>query len=281
MRQDLRKNNISFMIALIGIFVAAGVLAIAIYYNMKARAVGADAGKQAGVRAGKAVGSFDGYNKGQEEGGAAGKEAAKRREDPETILTEKLHAVGQLEVLASGVRIMDLLSSGRDPGGAGNTASPENGNAASTDPLNGESANPENSASAGFTAKNAAVNLLKGVVVFTSDLSQADVTLQGDVVRIALPLPRGEVTVDEAQLKKTASLQERFFGGTPEAGLNAYREAMELTRDLSEENLQSTAYKALLEDAKEAAEKQMSLLVEAVAGDGCQIEFIYKEDQHG
>ena len=255
MRQDLRKNNISFMIALIGIFVAAGVLAIAIYYNMKARAVGADAGNQAGVRAGKAVGSFDGYNKGQEEGGAAGKEAAKRREDPETILTEKLHAVGQLEVLASGVRIMDLL--------------------------NGESVNPENSASAGFTAKNAAVNLLKGVVVFTSDLSQADVTLQGDVVRITLPLPRGEVTVDDARLKKTASLQERFFGGTPEAGLNAYREAMELTRDLSSENLQSPAYKVLLEAAKEAAEKQISLLIEAVAGDGCQIEFIYKEDQHG
>ncbi|MBQ1377487.1 MAG: hypothetical protein IIY77_05905 [Lachnospiraceae bacterium] len=276
MRQDLRKNNISFMIALIGIFVAAGVLAIAIYYNMKARAVGADAGNQAGVRAGKAVGSFDGYNKGQEEGGAAGKEAAKRREDPETILTEKLHAVGQLEVLASGVRIMDILGAG-----AGNTASPENGNDSSGNPLNEESANPENSASAGFTAKNAAVNLLKGIVVFTSDLSQADITLQGDVVRIALPLPRGEVTVDETRLKKTASLQERFFGGTPEAGLNAYREAMELTRDLSSENLQSPAYKALLEAAKEAAEKQISLLVEAVAGDGCQIEFIYKEDQHG
>ena len=175
------KKLPSFTVPLIGCILAACALVIALYYNANATAMGSGIGQKTGTLVGKAIGSLEGITKGREEGTAAGKAAGLSAEDTEADIANEIRKLENLEVLVASVKINDFHSIGDN-------------------------------------VEYAALYLLKGDVVFSVDLSQAEIVTSNNGIQITLPMPHGELYIDQSQIEKVAEYQKHFFGGSAEDG---------------------------------------------------------------
>ena len=238
MRKILKKLP-SFAFPLIGCLLAASLLALAIYYNTNMSSLGNSIGRKTGMLVGKAIGSFEGLTKGREEGSAAGKAEGLSAKDIEGDIANKIHEVGNLEVLVASVKINDFHSIGKDK-------------------------------------KYAALYLLKGDVVFSVDLSRINIVANGNDIQITIPSPHGELYIDQSQIEKVAEYQEHFFSGSAEDGFDAYLNSMDKLNEASAETLDN--YDALIKAAKESAEKQIRHLALSVAVDSYQVNVEFEED---
>lgn len=196
------------------------VLFVALNFAIGAKSFGDDLG--AGV--GKAIGSLEGMTKGYSEGTAAGKAKGLSAEDTEANIASSLEMSEKLEVLVASVRLSNFHTIG-------------------------EEENPD----------YAALYLANGAVVFTVDLGQAEVNLDGDTLCIILPLPEGELCIDESSIERKSQYQKYFFSGSADSGFDAYINTMKKQGTVSEETLSN--YSELLKAAKLSAENQVKKLV--------------------
>lgn len=233
------KRLPSFAIPLIGFALAACFLLFALYYNANAESQGNRIGQGTGALVGKAIGSFEGITKGREEGAEAGKAAGLSARDTEADIANEIRKIENLEVLVASVKIIDVHSIGEN-------------------------------------VDYAALYLLKGDVVFSVDLSQAEIEEQGNGIQITLPLPHGRLYIDQSQIEKVGEYQKHFFSGSAEDGFDAYLNSMVKVYEASAETLDN--YDVLIQAAKESAEKQVRQLALSVAVNKHQVNVIFKED---
>ena len=238
MNKNLKKLP-SYTIPLLGCILAACALAFAIYYNMNAASFGNNLGQGTGSLVGRALGSLEGMTRGREEGTAAGKAAGLSAEDTEADIANEIKKISNLEVLVASVKINDFHSIGEN-------------------------------------VEYAALYLMKGDVVFSVDLSQAEIETRGNNLKVTLPLPHGELYIDQSQVEKVAEYQKHFFSGSAEDGFDAYLNSMEKVYEASAETLDN--YEVLIEAAKESAEKQVRQLALSVMVNTPQINVEFKED---
>ena len=100
--------------------------------------------------------------------------------------------------------------------------------------------------------------------------------VQGNGIQITLPLPHGELYIDQSQVEKVAEYQKHFFSGSAEDGFDAYLNSMVKVYEASAETLDN--YAVLIEAAKESAEKQIRQLALSVAVNTHQVSVDFKED---
>lgn len=239
MNKKKAKKAQSHVVPILGCILAACVLVFAIYCNANAASLGNSLGRRTGTLAGKALGSIEGMTKGREEGTEAGKAAGLSAEDTKADIANEIKKIRNLEVLVASVKINDFHSIGED-------------------------------------VKYAALYLLKGDVVFSVDLSQAEIELENNNLQITLPLPHGELYIDQSKDEKVAEYQEHFFSGSAKEGYDALMNTKKKVYEASAEKLDS--YPVLIEAAKTSAEKQIKQLVYSATVNRPQVNVAFKED---
>lgn len=106
-----------------------------------------------------------------------------------------------------------------------------------------------------------ALYLLKGDAVVTVDLNAAIIETKEDTVYITLPQPEIEPRIDQSKMQKEAEYQKSKFKGSAEDGMEAYINSM--NRMVIEVKETLVNYDALLEEARQLAEKQVRQIVES------------------
>lgn len=239
MKKMILKKLPPYAAPLFGCILAALILIFAIYYNVNAASFGNSLGQGTGALVGKALGSLEGMTKGREEGTVAGKAAGLSAQDTKADIADEIRKVSNLEVLVASVKINDFHSIGDN-------------------------------------VEYAALYLLKGDVVFSVDLSQAEIEIQNNDIQITLPRPHGELYIDQSQVEKVAEYQKHFFSGSAEDGFDAYLNSMEKVYEASAETLDN--YDVLIQTAKASTEKQVRQLALSVTVNSPQINVEFKED---
>ena len=148
--------------------------------------------------------------------------------DTKAVIANQIHQMENLEVLVASVKLSNFHSIGKK-------TSPE----------------------------YAALYLVNGNVVFTVDMSTAEITVETDGLHIALPNPVGSLYFDESSVEKVAEYQKRIFNGAAEDGFDAYLNTMSKIQEVTEETLDN--YDVLIASARSAAENQVTLLAKAVS----------------
>jgi len=209
------------------------LIAIAMIYSINLRiqasSIGSGIGSGTGSIVGKAVGSFEGMGKGITEGTKAGKEEALSAEETVADISNRIQKSENLEVLVASVKLTNFHTIGKD---------------------------------------YAALYLANGNVVFTVDMSKAEVRKENKNLYITLPKPAGNLYIDNSSISKVAEYQRKIFNGSAEDGFDAYLNTLKKVQAASEETLDN--YDALLTSAEDAAERQVTLLAEGVSTDSDQ-----------
>lgn len=208
------------------VIVMTCVLLYTVYLRINAASIGSSLGGGIGTAAGRAIGSLDGMTRGRSEGLAAGKADGLSAEDTEATIENEIQQLEQLEVLVASVKLSNFHTIGKKE-------------------------------------QYAALYLVNGNVVFTVDMSQAQVTADNTNINIVLPRPEGELKLDDSTVKKAAEYQTKLFNGSAEDGFDAYLNTMKKVQTASEETLDN--YDVLVESAQKAAERQITRLVQAVS----------------
>lgn len=216
----------------------ACVLLYTIHLRINATSIGGSLGGGLGTAAGRAVGSFEGITKGRSEGIAEGKTDGLSAEDTEATIENELRQLEKLEVLVASVKLSNFHT-------------------------NGEKKN------------YAALYLVNGNVVFTVDMSQVQVTDDGPNKNIVLPKPTGELKLDDSTVEKVAEYQTKLFNGSAEDGFDTHLKTMKKVQEASEETLDN--YDTLVESAEEAAERQVTRLVQAVSSGDRNVVITFSE----
>lgn len=211
------------------------LFAFTLYKVFMAKNIGSEIGSDTGSLVGKAIGSFHGMTEGRSKGLKAGKEAGLSAEDTETAISNQFHQIENLEVLASSVKLSDFHEIGQKDS----------------------------------SKYYAALYLVNGNVVFTVDMSQAEISAKSNGLYITLPKPRGSLYLDDSSIKKVAEYQTKLFNGDAEDGFDAYLNTMTKIQEASEETLDN--YETLVTAAEEAAKNQVTLLAKSVSNDYDQI----------
>ena len=237
---NITKDHPAFPTLLICYILVILLLGYAIYSNINAITHGNNLGQQIGSLTGKAIGSFEGITKGREQGTIDGKIAGLSAEDTITEITNEIHKINNLEVLVASVKVNNIHTIGDSD------------------------------------IDYAAIYLLKGDAVFSIDLSQANIDLKDNELLITLPLPKGELYIDQSRVEKVAEYQKHFFTGSAEAGFDAYLNSMEKVYEATAETLDN--YDVLIEAAKASAKKQVLQLTTSVLLNQYQITIGFMED---
>ena len=217
------------------LLLTAVIFAFSLYRMVMAKSIGSDIGSDTGSLVGKAIGSFLGMTEGRDKGLDAGKEAGLSAEDTEAVISSQLHQLENLEVLVASVKLSNFHEIGQKDS----------------------------------FKYYAALYLVNGNVVFTVDMSQAEISAQSDDLYITLPKPAGSLYLDDSSVDKVAEYQTKLFNGNAEDGFDAYLNTMKKIQDASEETLDN--YETLLTSAKKAAEHQVTLLAKSASNDYDQV----------
>ena len=207
------------------------LLLFTLYCRSRVRSAGSQLGSETGSLVGKAIGSLQGMTEGRSKGRKAGKKAGLSAEDTEAVISNQLHQLENLEVLAASVKLSNFHSIGQEDS----------------------------------FKYYAALYLVNGNVVFTVDMSQAEISAKSDDLYITLPKPVGSLYLDDSSVEKVAEYQTKLFNGDAEDGFDAYLNTMKNMQEASEETLDN--YEALISTAKDAAERQVTLLAKSASND--------------
>ena len=195
-----------------------------------AQANGNALGASTGEFVGTAIGSYRGVTQDYWEGWDAGKDQGLSADDTIVSDISYIQEAGNLQVFVAGVEIGNFHEVGD---------------------------------------KYAAIYLLRGEVVFTVDLSQA----QMDVDQKTIMIPQPEVTlkIDDAEVEKIKEWQAFFFNGSTEDGYTTYMNSIGQIEENAEESIAN--YDELLTQAQEAAKEQVQRLVASMTGEDVNVLF--------
>lgn len=216
-----------------------GILLYLFFLRTRAAVLGEKLGTNMGIVSGKVIGSIEGMTKGRAEGTEAGKQEGLSAKDTTATITSQIRQMENLEVLVASVKLRNFHT-------------------------------------IGVNTSYAALYLANGSVVFSVDLSKASITAENGELTITLPMPEGNLYIDESTITKVAEYQKRYFTGSAEDGFDAYLNTMAQMQKASEETLDN--YEALLTSAKKAAENQLKMLVRAVSVDVNEIVIAWDEE---
>lgn len=204
------------------------VLLYAFNLRINAASLGESIGAGSGALVGKAIGSLEGMTTGRIEGTEDGKIVGLSAEDTEAEIADQIKQIEKLEVLVASVKLSNFHTIGKEK-----------------------------------SPNYAALYLVNGNVVFTVDMSQAEIKLQENNLHIVLPKPVGSLYLDDSSIEKVAEYQKQFFNGSAEDGFDAYLNTMSKMQEATEETLDN--YDVLIASARSAAENQVTLLAESVS----------------
>lgn len=256
MKFKLRLNKSQTIV--VGLIVVILLFVISFYYCFfvakkaydQAVSIGSTLGADAGTFVGNAQGSFDGLVYGIPQGSAAGHADGLSAEDTESVISRGFSSQASLQVLIASVKIKTLHKIGRE-------------GEAVTDSviLNGlidltTDDEPE----------YAALYTMNGRVVFSVDLSKADIEVTDDNVTILIPSPKAELYTDQESCKRIAEYQGKsgwiLFNGSAEDGYDAYLNTFKKTTETVENAVDN--YDSLMEQAESAALTQVEEYVKAL-----------------
>ncbi len=195
-------------------------------------------GNTAGWAAGTALGSFDGITEGLEEGYGDGKEEGLSAKDTDVKVANEMISVGKLEVLVAEDQFIDEFREGTD---------------------------------------YKALFVYKAQTVFSVNLESAEISKEGNTIKIALSEPECEFIIDEKESEELAEWQKYFWSGSTEAGYIGYMNSMaEIKKKAA---VEMTNYDSLMEQAKTSAKKQVTILADSVAEADNSIEVFFKGEE--
>jgi len=198
------------------------VLVFLIQFRINAKAQGESIGTNVGLAVGKAIGSIDGLSDAKL-AYSEGKRAGINAEDTAATVVNKIKEVGKLEVFIASVKLNNIHTIADD---------------------------------------YSALYLLKGDVVFTVDLSKAEINERDGALYITLEQPSVELIVNASSVRKVAEWQRYFFSGTSEDGFDAYLNTMTEITQATEDNIEN--YESLMVSAKGSAKNQITQLANLV-----------------
>ena len=150
MYKKILKNLTPNAFLVIGCILAGCIFLYAVGLRQSASSIGNGVGVSAGTVVGKAIGSWEGLTRGSSEGEKAGREEGLSAEDTLISISNRIHQMEKLEVLAADVKLKNFHTIGKQQ-------------------------------------DYAALYLASGNVVFTVDLSRAKTSQQGNTFKIMLP----------------------------------------------------------------------------------------------
>lgn len=189
-----------------------------------------------GNTAGKLIGSYNGVTDGIAEGSRQGKEAGLSAEDTEVDVGNKVKGIGKLEVLSASVVMHDVNE---------------------------------------IKDKYKTIIAFYGDITFTVDLYDADVTKNGDVYNVVLPVPDSTLRLDDSKSEQIASYMKHSWSGSEKDG---YTEALNSVKKLiirAEDTVSN--YDELKECAMDSAEKQVAFLIQSVTSEEVTVNVSFKE----
>ncbi|WP_026522735.1 DUF4230 domain-containing protein [Butyrivibrio sp. VCB2001] len=203
---------------------ASIVLVYVVYLKSNAVAIGGSAGESIGAITGKIMGSFEGLTTGRIEGSEAGKEEGLSAENTTAEIATQMKELQNLEVLVASVKVSDVHT-------------------------------------VGVKQDYKALYLVKGEVIFSVDLSKAEVKEVDDTLIISIPQPVGKLIFDPDKIEKKAEFERYLRAGSAEDGMKEMLNTLAKMQDATAETLNN--YDSLVNAAKQSAVKQVARLAES------------------
>jgi hypothetical protein len=113
---------------------------------------------------------------------------------------------------------------------------------------------------------------------FSVDLGKAEVEVNDNTLTIKLPEPECEFVIDENSSEVLYEWQKHFWSGNTESGYNAYLNSRAVIMEKGVEEM--THYKTLLNQAKEAASEQVTVLASAISGKNYKIKVEFEGEDN-
>ena len=163
---------------------------------MRAEEIGGGIGTTAGRAAGRFTGSYEGITQGLAEGAEEGKEEGLSAKDTEVDVGNKVQTMGKLEVLSASVVMHDLLE---------------------------------------ISDKYKTLLAFYGDITFTVDLYNAEITPNGNIYEVILPMPEATLRIDDKKSEQLDSYMKHSWSGSNEDGYTAVMNSIkELTLNAEE-----------------------------------------------
>lgn len=229
---------------LLGVMIIMAVFLVSLFIlvnvaraYINANQIGGGIGTAAGRTAGRFAGSYEGITEGLAEGAQEGKEEGLSAKDTEVSIGNKIQTIGNLEVLSANVVMHDVIK-----------------------------------------ASNSYASLLAfyGDVTFTVDLYEAEISNEGNIYEISLPMPKATVRIDDRKSEQLATEMKHFWSGSNEDGYKAAMNSIDQLTLKAEDSI--TNYDYLMESAKSSAEKQVKFLIQSATGEEVVIHVSFKEN---
>lgn len=231
------RSRLVFYMMLLAILLAV-VMVLSLIIHSRASTIGSNAGQVSGKLVGTAIGSAQGITEGVARGSADGAQAGLSAEDMEVDIKGTIELAGDLEVLTANVSLKDMLSLG--------------------------------------DGTYSALYIFYGDAIFTTDLTQAEVSFSNDgsVVIVRIPEPVMSVNLDETRSNKLKEDMKFSLRTNSEDGYASY---LNTRKKISENLSESVAnYDSLMQAAKESASKQVEQLISTICSADCEIEVQFK-----
>lgn len=220
---------------IIFIVVLSAFFALVLPGFLSAKNNGKEIGSRIGNTVGTAVGSLEGVASGTTKGTKAGEEQGKSAEDTEIDYVTKISKIGKLEVLTADLKAEDVHTYGDD--------SKENV------PVD--------------VCKYAAIRVYEGTGVFSVDLEEAEIKHEENTIIVNIPYLEVDIFVDDSKTETLTEWKSNFFDGDAKSGFDVEGNTDKIIREKLLAKLADTA--AITEQAENAAENQVSLLVKAMS----------------
>ncbi len=203
---------------------------------MRAEEIGGGIGTTAGRAAGRFTGSYEGITEGLAEGAEEGKEEGLSAKDTEVNVGNKVQTMGKLEVLSASVVMHDLLE---------------------------------------ISDKYKTLLAFYGDITFTVDLYNAEITPNGNIYEVILPMPEATLRIDDKKSEQLDSYMKHSWSGSNEDGYTAVMNSIkELTLN-AEKTV--TNYDLLKDSAMSSAEKQVTFLIQSATKEEVVVHVSFKD----
>ena len=193
-------------------------------------------GKSFGNAVGTAVGSLQAVTDDMPRGYKQGKEDGLSATDTQVLIRDRLQEIGKLDVLAAKAKLHDVNKVGD---------------------------------------RYSALYEFGADILFSVDLSKANILKGDNQIEIRLPKPVVEVNVDSTRTKLLAERQRGWLNGTTEDGLTSYLNTVSQIQNKAAESLDN--YEWLEQRAEQATMDQVSLIAGYITEKGTKVEILFEE----
>lgn len=214
-----------------------------------AKSSGCAIGSKIGNTVGSAIGSFEGVTSGVAEGTEDGEQDGQSAKDTKIDYVTSISKIGRLEVLTADLKAENIHTYGDD--------------SKEKVPID--------------LCKYAVIRVYEGTGIFSVDLNQAEISRSNNTVTVNIPSIDVRINVDNTKTRVLTEWKSSFFKGEAEAGFDAEGNTEKVLKEKLHDKLAETP--SLKDQAKKAAENQVTLLVKAMSEDDVEVKINIVEDE--